>query len=314
MEVEMSKFRRLMSATMLCALSAAAPFVAAPSAYAAVGAIELSGQIGLGLDFCMDAHTNTVGTKVQLYGCNLTTHAQEFTFYQDGTLRRGFTEEGEGGGRCVNARADGLLWLDNCQAASMQWLPQANGALYNPVIDKCISYPQPAPGTVTADPYVNSTQLVAAPCNDGEYQNWTLPNWGRIKHIGSGKCVDGYGDWVGNNWKVRIMDCAGASNLEQRWAFENGRIRNMRDETRCLTPESGTAPGTKVSIGTCWGYRSTSQDWTLGADGLVKHNLTGLCLDLPGNVATNNTWLQLNTCTVQPSTTWAFPPIGGIVR
>lgn len=138
------------------------PYAAAPTAPGAVGQISLSAAGSK----CMDNSQGTTadGNKIQIWDCNdfYDGIAQKFEIRADGTLRIA--------GKCVDASQAGtaagtLIWLWICHNhPAQQFLPRADGSLYNPVSARCLD--------------VNTnigTQLQLWDCNGTDAQRWTVP-------------------------------------------------------------------------------------------------------------------------------------------
>ncbi|MEV1010810.1 ThuA domain-containing protein [Streptomyces sp. NPDC049881] len=129
------------------------------------GPNPVTGRI-TGLDGkCVDVSgSNTAdGTRIQLWTCN-GTGAQNWTLPGDGTIRAL--------GKCATATGTGdgsAIQLFTCDGGTDQrWTPQANGALLNPVSNKCAD----ADGVSSAD----GTRLHLWSCHGGANQRWVLPS------------------------------------------------------------------------------------------------------------------------------------------
>ena len=64
---------------------------------------------------------------------------------------------------------------------------------------------------------------------------------------------------------------------------------------KCLDAPLNAVAGSKVQIWDCNG--GTNQRWTLGSDGTVRGEASGLCLDVDRNLTANGTVVLLWTCT-----------------
>ncbi|MGH3252722.1 MAG: ricin-type beta-trefoil lectin domain protein [Trebonia sp.] len=104
-------------------------------------------------------------TPVQVYTCNGTS-AQQWTVVQAGSTLRAF-------GKCMDINAGGTadgttVDLYECNDTAAQvFIPQSNGALYNPQSGKCLDDPN---SSTTA-----GTQLQIWDCNGNANQRWNLP-------------------------------------------------------------------------------------------------------------------------------------------
>ncbi|MFI5548035.1 ricin-type beta-trefoil lectin domain protein [Streptomyces sp. NPDC051815] len=115
-----------------------------------------------------DYDRDTDGNRIQIAGCN-GTDAQRFQIRNDGLIQTH--------GKCLNAVAGGtvnatLIELRTCDASakSQQFLPRANGALYNPVSGRCIDL-----GNHDTTP---GRQLWLWDCVGSPAQTWTVPSLG----------------------------------------------------------------------------------------------------------------------------------------
>ncbi|MFE9637199.1 ricin-type beta-trefoil lectin domain protein [Streptomyces sp. NPDC006463] len=142
------------------------PYAAPITAPNASSPIHLAGAATNCVDNDYDRDTD--GNKIQIAGCN-GTNAQQFQIRNDGTIQTH--------GKCLNAAAAGtanttLIELRTCDASakSQQFLPRANGAIFNPVSGRCIDL-----GNYDTTP---GHQLWLFDCNGSPAQTWTIPSLG----------------------------------------------------------------------------------------------------------------------------------------
>jgi hypothetical protein len=138
---------------------------------------------------------------------------------------------------------------------------------------------------------------------------------GEVVGVGSGKCIDLPG-WTNGSTRAVIHSCYQPPTPAQIWSYDPGleqiSVTNPdewsdTDPTKsgkhCLdTAGGGTTTGTQVVINRCDdGALSSngtvsSQRWTLKAAGVgakITNVKSGLVIDVPGNVTTDGTQLQL---------------------
>ncbi|WP_203761448.1 ricin-type beta-trefoil lectin domain protein, partial [Paractinoplanes deccanensis] len=85
-----------------------------------------------------------------------------------------------------------------------------------------------------------------------------------------------------------------------QWTLSGQTLRSLG---KCLDAPIGATAGAKVQIWDCNG--GTNQQWTLNADGTVRGNQSGLCLDVDHNLTANGTRALLWTCTAAPNQRWS---------
>ncbi|MFB6620670.1 ricin-type beta-trefoil lectin domain protein, partial [Streptomyces sp. NPDC056367] len=136
------------------------PYAAAPTATGATTKISLS-SIGTK---CADLASD--GNKVQIWDCNEISGglAQKFEVRADGTVRIQ--------GKCMDSKDAGtgngtLIQAVDCHNhPAQQFLPRADGSLYNPVSGRCLDLNR-------ADT-TNGVQLQLWDCNQSDAQRWSL--------------------------------------------------------------------------------------------------------------------------------------------
>ena len=125
----------------------------------------------------------------------------------------------------------------------------------------------------------------------------STPAGGALAGAGSGRCLDVPGSNTANGTQPIIWDCSGAAN--QRWTVSGQSLQTLG---KCLDAPTGATAGTKVQLWDCSG--GTNQQWTFQANGTVRDNRSGLCLDVAGNRTANGTLTQLWTCTGAANQQW----------
>ncbi|MFD4316026.1 ricin-type beta-trefoil lectin domain protein [Streptomyces sp. NPDC058548] len=117
-------------------------------------------------DFCLDTPqgANGNGNQPQLWDCN-GSDPQKFSVNADGTL----TQKGQ----CVavrgNQTAQGtdLIFWQCLGEGGQQWLPRADGSIYNPQSNNCLDLPQARRDW--------GTKLAIWSCNGTPAQRWSIP-------------------------------------------------------------------------------------------------------------------------------------------
>ncbi|GIF01733.1 glycoside hydrolase family 27 protein [Paractinoplanes rishiriensis] len=115
--------------------------------------------------------------------------------------------------------------------------------------------------------------------------------------VSSGRCLDVPNSNTTNGTQLIIWDCTGAAN--QNWVVAGQTLQALG---KCLDAPTGAVPGARVTIWDCHG--GTNQQWTFQADGTVRGNASGLCLDVDNNQTANGTATLLWTCTGAANQRW----------
>nr|WP_251051310.1 RICIN domain-containing protein [Streptomyces sp. ISL-86] len=115
-------------------------------------------------DQCLDVPGGDAAAGVQLWPCNKTA-AQMFTVNANGTITAG--------GRCLDASgaatANGTsvgMWYCN-GGGNPQWLPRADGTIYNPASRRCLDIPG-------GDAFTGARSQLWD-CNPTPAQRWSVP-------------------------------------------------------------------------------------------------------------------------------------------
>ncbi|GIF02123.1 glycoside hydrolase family 27 protein [Paractinoplanes rishiriensis] len=123
------------------------------------------------------------------------------------------------------------------------------------------------------------------------------PTSSRLVSSSSGRCLDVPMSNTANGTQPVIWDCGTAAN--QRWTASGQTLQALG---KCLDSPAGATAGTKVQIWDCTG--GAGQQWTLQANGTLRNNQSGLCLDVDRNLTTNGTLTLLWTCTGAANQVW----------
>lgn len=139
------------------------PYAAPPTAPGATGPISLAAKPS----HCMDNDNGRPvdGNKIQAWDCNTIGggNAQKFDIRADGTIRHQ--------DKCLDATGAGTsngtpIQIVGCHNhPAQQFLPRADGSLYNPVSGRCVD----------ASNMQTGTQLYLWDCNATNPQRWTIP-------------------------------------------------------------------------------------------------------------------------------------------
>lgn len=138
----------------------------------------------------------------------------------------------------------------------------------------------------------------------------------RIVGVPSGKCIDVTGGSDTDGTRVQLYSCIG--DPQQAWVWSSGRLEVYSgSHTLCLDANDNYhgANGTPIQVWKCTG--APNQAWTAEANGTLKSNAYGLCLDAINDSQTNGTKLQLWTCNGNPQQDWTGQPEpngGGLVK
>jgi hypothetical protein len=139
------------------------PYAVPPTAPGATGPLVLTARP----DQCMDNNFGRTddGNPVQSWQCNEIGGgaAQKFQIMADGTVRNQ--------GKCIDAQGAGTangtpIQLYTCHShPAQQFLPRADGSLYNPMSGRCVD----------ASEMTTGTRLYLWDCNQTNPQRWTIP-------------------------------------------------------------------------------------------------------------------------------------------
>jgi hypothetical protein len=139
------------------------PYAVPPVAPDTISKIALSDRKGMCLD--NERGGTADGNRIQVWECNEISGgaAQKFEIRTDGTIRTA--------GKCLDATSAGTangtpIQLATCHDhPAQQFLPRADGSLYNPVSGRCVD----------ASDMVNGIQPYLWECNRTNPQRWTIP-------------------------------------------------------------------------------------------------------------------------------------------
>ncbi|MFI5934166.1 glycoside hydrolase family 27 protein [Actinoplanes sp. NPDC051494] len=123
------------------------------------------------------------------------------------------------------------------------------------------------------------------------------PASGNLVSTSSGRCLDVPNSNTTNGTQPVVWDCGTAAN--QKWTVSGQTLQALG---KCLDAPIGATAGTKVQIWDCNG--GTNQQWTFQANGTVRGNQSGLCLDVTNNQTANGTLTLLWSCTGATNQQW----------
>ncbi len=128
----------------------------------------------------------------------------------------------------------------------------------------------------------------------------TLTTATQIKGIG-GKCLDAEGGSTGVGSPLQIYTCN--TGAGQKYSTAKSTLSSGN---RCVQA-MGTAAGSPITFQDCDG--GADQTWTARADGTLHNPVSGRCLAVPGDVATDSLNLVLGDCatTVPAGQKWTIP-------
>nr|WP_246606388.1 ricin-type beta-trefoil lectin domain protein [Actinoplanes toevensis] len=151
-------------------------------------------------------------------------------------------------------------------------------------------------GTISAS--VPSHGTVVYRVSGGTTGNPPTPTSNRLVSASSGRCLDVPNSNTSNGTQPVIWDCGTAGN--QQWTSSGSALQSLG---KCLDAPVGAIAGAKVQLWDCNG--GTNQQWTFDADGTIRGNQSGLCLDVDHNLTANGTAVLLWTCTAATNQRWS---------
>jgi alpha-galactosidase len=122
---------------------------------------------------------------------------------------------------------------------------------------------------------------------------------GALVSAASGRCLDVPQSNTANGTQLVIWDCNGGAN--QRWTLNGQTLQSLG---KCLDAPANAGAGTRVQIWDCNG--AANQRWTRNADGTIRGEQSGLCVDVDHNLTANGTGVLLWTCTAAANQRWTF--------
>jgi alpha-galactosidase len=131
----------------------------------------------------------------------------------------------------------------------------------------------------------------------GEPEVPEQPATSTLVSASSGRCLDLPNSATANGTQPVIWDCNGATN--QQWSVSGQTLQALG---KCLQSPSGATAGTKVEIWDCNG--GAGQQWSFEANGTIRSNQSGLCLDVDNSGTANGTLTLLWTCTGGANQRW----------
>ena len=239
---------------------------------------------------CVDdaGNSGAPGAAVQLITC-MNDNEQNWTVNSDGTIGvNGLCLDTQGGGTASGTP----VVVDTCDGAPTEVWQQGTG---NTLVN------QGASGLCLDDPgssTTSGTALQIATCSGSSGQVWPLPVaqappppppagpfYSQLVNGDNVPCIR----WLST--KAELAKCDGTP--QQTWAAESNGTFQING--KCLdTASEGTSPGTLTDLATCNG--SSTQAWAVESDYTVRNQASGLCLDVPGGIATYGLQLDIATC------------------
>ncbi|MFG1660037.1 glycoside hydrolase family 27 protein [Micromonospora chersina] len=125
------------------------------------------------------------------------------------------------------------------------------------------------------------------------------PTSGALVSAASGRCLDVPQSNTANGTQPVIWDCNGGAN--QRWNISGDTLQALG---KCLDAPLNATPGAKAQIWDCNG--GANQRWSRNADGTIRAQQSGLCLDVNGAATGNGTSVILWTCTAAANQRWTI--------
>ncbi|MEU9739017.1 ricin-type beta-trefoil lectin domain protein [Micromonospora chersina] len=125
------------------------------------------------------------------------------------------------------------------------------------------------------------------------------PTSGALVSAASGRCLDVPQSNTANGTQPVIWDCNGGAN--QRWNISGDTLQALG---KCLDAPLNATPGAKAQIWDCNG--GANQRWSRNADGTIRAQQSGLCLDVNGAATGNGTTVILWTCTAAANQRWTI--------
>ncbi|MEU8819701.1 ricin-type beta-trefoil lectin domain protein [Actinoplanes sp. NPDC048796] len=151
-------------------------------------------------------------------------------------------------------------------------------------------------GTISASVPAHGTAVYRV--SGGTTGNPPVPTATALVSASSGRCLDVPNSNTANGTQPVIWDCN--RNANQQWTVSGSSLRALG---KCLDAPAGATAGAKVQLWDCNG--GANQQWTFNADGTIRGNQSGLCLDVDHNLTANGTLTLLWTCTAAANQRWS---------
>ncbi|GAB7045347.1 glycoside hydrolase family 27 protein [Catenuloplanes indicus] len=151
-------------------------------------------------------------------------------------------------------------------------------------------------GTISASVPAHGTVVYRV--SGGTTGDPQTPASGGLASAASGRCLDVPNSNTANGTQPVIWDCNGAPN--QNWTVTGQSLQALG---KCLDAPIGATAGAKAQLWDCNG--GTNQQWTFQANGTIRGNQSGLCLDVNDNQTANGTLVLLWTCTGAANQVWS---------
>jgi hemolysin len=123
------------------------------------------------------------------------------------------------------------------------------------------------------------------------------------------KCLDVRGGNMAHGTNIQLWNC-NQSALQQKWKFDYGVLRNVKNSGKCLTVNANGNgvfhSGNNVYLADCNG-RAAGQLWFESSDGTIRVSKDrSKCLDIKGGKLANGTNIQIWTCNGSNAQKWNF--------
>jgi hypothetical protein len=243
----------------------------------------------------------TDGTLVVDFPCQLL-ESQGWTVQPNGTIRIHSTECMYITGAATANGSPVQLAACNPGNGGMQWIPRADGTLYNPRSGRCLYN---SAGTT------QNVQLVIQDCGTSRLEYWPLPYPGPpsvtgpvTSQVKPTLCIDDHSSITTDGNPIDIHSCNGTS-AQAVTIIPDGSLTILG---KCIdTLSDGITAGAAIILHACDG--DSSQHWAARSDGTLLNIRSGqqTCLDDPGSSTTDNTQLQLAVCGSAIDQEWNTP-------
>ena len=135
-------------------------------------------------------------------------------------------------------------------------------------------------------------------------------------NVGGGYCMDDRGGATANGTVVQVHTCDTDTDA-QSWSWEPdggpggaGTLTLTEDTSECLAIVNNTvsaSPEYSTTLWSCSGSPANMQ-WKIESDGELYSTEFGECLTDPGNSTTNNTQLEIGSCSDADGQQWTLTP------
>ncbi|KAJ3238447.1 hypothetical protein HDU77_011513, partial [Chytriomyces hyalinus] len=214
------------------------------------------------------------------------------------------------GGGASGTRVNRWECLGN---SNQRWTMRNDGTIRSSAQGLCLE-------SAGVDTTVNGNPVRVWACTGGLNQQWDY-NGSQLRNRRAQKCIDNTNGISTNGNPLQLWDCTNG-NANQVWTHQvspappppppppfGGRV--FRNPAGCLDLYGNGGSGTKVVLWTCMG--NSNQNWILYADGTIRSQEKGLCLESAGLDNTGNgNLVQVWTCHGKANQLWDV--VGGAVK